>query len=225
MEIKRLMGKEIDLMANYPKAKRNIERRAAEKTNEERKIARQFGRDFFDGDRRYGYGGYSYHERFWEAVIPTFKNFYNLKNESKVLDIGCGKGFMLYDFMRLIKGITVAGIDVSEYAIANAKDEVKPFVKLGDARELPFDDDSFDLVISITTVHNLEREDCKKALQEIERVSSNGKFITVDAYFNDDEKKRMDMWNLTALTYMHTDEWKGFFQEAGYTGDYYWFIP
>ena len=219
------MGKEIDLMANYPKAKRNIEQRAAEKTNEERKIARQFGRDFFDGDRRYGYGGYSYHERFWEGVIPTFKKFYNLKNESKVLDVGCGKGFMLYDFMRLIKGITVAGIDVSEYAIANAKDEVKPFVKLGDARELPFDDDSFDLVISITTVHNLEREGCKKALQEIERVSSNGKFITVDAYFNDDEKKRMDMWNLTALTYMHTDEWKGFFQEAGYTGDYYWFIP
>ncbi|MBT5470097.1 MAG: methyltransferase domain-containing protein [Nitrospina sp.] len=219
------MGKEIDLMANYPKAKRNIERRAAEKTNEERNIARQFGRDFFDGDRRYGYGGYSYHDRFWEGVIPTFKNFYNLKNESKVLDVGCGKGFMLYDFMRLIKGITVAGIDVSEYAIANAKDEVKPFVKLGDARELPFDDDSFDLVISITTVHNLEREDCKKALQEIERVSSNGKFITVDAYFNDDEKKRMDMWNLTALTYMHTDEWNDFFQEAGYTGDYYWFIP
>ena len=219
------MGKEINLMANYPKAKRNLEQRAAEKTDEERSIARQFGKDFFDGDRCYGYGGYSYHSRFWEPVVPTFKEFYNLTGESRVLDVGCGKGFMLYDFMRLIKGITVAGIDVSEYAIANAKDEVKPFVKLGDARELPFDDDSFDLVISITTVHNLEREGCKKALQEIERVSSNGKFITVDAYFNDDEKKRMDMWNLTALTYMHTDEWNDFFQEAGYTGDYYWFIP
>ena len=219
------MEKEIDLMANYPKAKRNLEQRAAEKTDEERSIARQFGKDFFDGDRRYGYGGYSYHSRFWKPVIPMFKEFYNLTGESKILDVGCGKGFMLYDFSRLIPGITLAGIDVSEYAIANTKEEIKPFVKVSDARELPFEDDSFDLVISITTVHNLEREDCKKALQELERVSAGGKFVTVDAYFNDDEKKRMDMWNLTALTYMQTDEWKEFFKEAGYTGDYYWFIP
>ncbi len=219
------MGKEIDLMANYPKAKRNLEQRAAEKTDEERSIARQFGKDFFDGDRCYGYGGYSYHSRFWEPVVPTFKDFYNLTGESRVLDVGCGKGFMLYDFSRLIPGITVAGIDISEYAICNAKDEVKPFVKVGDARELPFEDNSFDLVTSITTVHNLERVDCKKSLQELERVSSRDKFITVDAYFNDDEKKRMDMWNLTALTYMHTDEWKEFLEEAGYTGDYHWFIP
>ena len=219
------MGKEINLMANYPKAKRNLEQRAAEKTDEERSIARQFGKDFFDGDRRYGYGGYSYHSRFWEPVIPTFKEFYNLTAESRVLDVGCGKGFMLYDFAQLIPEIMVAGIDISEYAIANAKEEVKPFVKVGDARELPFENDSFDLVISITTVHNLEREGCKKSLQELERVSSGGKFITVDAYFNDEEKKRMDMWNLTALTYMHTDEWKDFFEEAGYTGDYHWFIP
>jgi ubiquinone/menaquinone biosynthesis C-methylase UbiE len=132
---------------------------------------------------------------------------------------------MLYDFSRLIPGITVAGIDISEYATNNAKDEVKPFVKVGDARELPFEDNSFDLVTSITTVHNLERADCKKSLQELERVSSRDKFITVDAYFNDFEKKRMDMWNLTALTYMHTDEWKEFLEEAGYTGDYHWFIP
>ncbi len=219
------MGKEIDLMANYPKAKRNLEQRASEKTDEERSIAREFGKDFFDGDRCYGYGGYSYHSRFWEPVVPTFKEFYNLTGESRVLDVGCGKGFMLYDFSRLIPGITVAGIDISEYAICNAKDEVKPFVKVGDARELPFEDNSFDLVTSITTVHNLERADCKKSLQELERVSSCGKFITVDAYFNDDEKRRMDMWNLTALTYMHTDEWKEFFEEAGYTGDYHWFIP
>ena len=219
------MGKEIDLMTNYPKAKRNLEKRAAEKTDEERSIARQFGKDFFDGDRRYGYGGYSYHSRFWEPVISTFKEFYNLTAESRVLDVGCGKGFMLYDFARLIPEIMVAGIDISEYAIANAKEEIKPFIKVGDARELPFENDSFDLVISITTVHNLEREGCKKSLQELERVSSGGKFITVDAYFNDEEKKRMDMWNLTALTYMHTDEWKDFFEEAGYTGGYHWFIP
>ena len=219
------MGKEIDLLENYPKAKRNLEKRAAEKTDEERGIARKFGKDFFDGDRRYGYGGYSYNSRFWEPVVPTFKEFYNLTGQSKILDVGCGKGFMLYDFKRFIPGITVAGIDISEYAIENAKKEVKQFLKVGDARELPFEDNSFDLVVSITTIHNLEREDCKKALRELERVSANSKFITVDAYFNDEEKKRMDMWNLTALTYMHAEEWKEFFKEAGYTGDYYWFIP
>jgi len=132
---------------------------------------------------------------------------------------------MLYDFMQLIPGITVAGIDISEYAISNAKEEVKPFLQVANAKELPFEDNSFDLVISVTTIHNLLRDDCILGLKEIERVSRKHSFITVDAYHTEEEKKRMDMWNLTALTYMHVDEWKAFFAEAGYTGDYYWFIP
>lgn len=219
------MGKEINLMVNYPKTKRNVEERSSEKTEEDRRIARLFGKEYFDGDRKYGYGGYSYHPRFWQPVVPTFQEYYKVTPQSKILDVGCGKGFMLYDFMQLIPGITVAGVDISEYAIENAKEEVKPFLKVADARDLPFEDKSFDLVISITTVHNLDREGCKRALQEIERVSRKDKFITVDAYRNEEEKKRMDKWNLTALTYMHIDEWKKFFDEVGYTGDYYWFIP
>lgn len=219
------MGSEIDLLVNYPKSKRDLEGRQAGKTEEDRRIGRIFGKDYFDGDRKYGYGGFSYHPRFWEPVIKTFQDYYSLTSESKILDVGCAKGFMLYDFTRLIPGIKVAGIDISEYAIKNIKEEMNPFIKVGDARELPFEDKSFDLVISINTIHNLKRDDCKKALREIERVSSNGKFVTVDAYRNEEEKKHMDMWNLTALTYMSTDEWKKFFIEAGYTGDYYWFIP
>lgn len=219
------MGKEINLMKNYPRSKRDLEQRAQERTEEDKRIARRFGKEFFDGERRYGYGGYQYHERFWSPVIPTFQEYYELNAESRVLDVGCGKGFMLYEFTKMIPGIKVQGVDISTYAIANAKEEVKPYLRVGDARELPFEDDSFDLVVSITTLHNLDREGCKKALQEIERVSRGGKFITVDAYRNEEEKKRMDMWNLTALTYMHVDEWKRFFDEAGYTGDYYWFIP
>ena len=219
------MGLEIDLMGNYPKPKRNLEKRVGEKSEEDRRIARVFGKEFFDGDRRYGYGGYSYHPRFWGQTVKDFQRYYGLTSQSKILDVGCAKGFMLYDFLRIIPGITVAGIDCSEYAIANAKEEVKPFIKIGNAKDLPFDDNSFDMVISITTVHNLEREDCKMSLQEIERVSRKDKFITVDAYRNEWEKKRMDMWNLTALTYMHVDEWKKFFHDAGYSGDYYWFIP
>ena len=219
------MGQEVNLMENYPQSKRNLEERAAQRTAEDRAIARRFDQTFFDGDRRYGYGGFNYHPRFWEPVVPTFIKHYGLTSTSKVLDVGCAKGFMLYDFQRLIPGITVAGIDISEYAIANAKEEVKPFVQVADARDLPFEDKSFDLVISVTTLHNLPRQDCKRSLQELERVSRKGKFITVDAYRSEEEKKRMDMWNLTALTYMHVDEWQNFFKEAGYTGDYYWFIP
>jgi SAM-dependent methyltransferase len=219
------MGQEIDLMRNYPVSKRNLEKRAASRSEEDRQIARLFGKEFFDGDRKYGYGGYNYNPRFWQPIVPDFQKYYSLTAESSILDVGCGKGFMLYDFMQLIPGITVAGIDISQYAISNAMEEVKPFVQVGNAKELPFEDNSFDLVISITTLHNLERNDCRNALLELERVSSNNKFITVDAYHNDEEKRRMDMWNLTALTYMSTQDWKIFFDDSHYTGDYFWFIP
>lgn len=219
------MQQEIDLMANYPRTKRDLEGRAANRTEEDRVIARRFGKEFFDGDRKTGYGGFSYHPRFWQPVIPDFQNFYGLDKSSRILDVGCAKGFMLYDFTQLIPGITIAGIDISEYAINHAKEEIRPWVRVGDARALPYEDNSFDLVISITTVHNLDRDDCRLALREIERVSRKDKFITVDAYRTLLEKQHMDMWNLTALTYMSTAEWKGFFTASGYTGDYYWFIP
>lgn len=219
------MGQELNLMANYPQSKRDLTGRANERTEEDRQTARRFDEQFFDGDRRHGYGGFQYNSRFWQPVVSTFRERYNLTPESKILDVGCAKGFMLYDFMQLIPGISVSGIDISEYAIAHAKEEVKKCVQVADARELPFEDDSFDLALSITTLHNLNREDCKKGLQELERVSRGGKFVTMDAYRNDEEKERMGMWNLTALTYMHVDEWRKFFKEAGYTGDYYWFIP
>ncbi len=219
------MGIEIDLLVNYPKTKRNVKERGAEKTEEDRAIARQFGKEFFDGDRKHGYGGFNYFSRFWQPVIPTFQKHFGLTFESRVLDVGCAKGFMLHDMAELIPGIYVRGIDISEYAIANAIEDMKPFVQVADARKLPFHDKSFDVVISINTVHNLDRVDCAQALREIERVSRGKNFITVDAYRNNEEKLLMEAWNLTAKTMMHVDEWKKFFDEVGYTGDYYWFIP
>jgi len=219
------MGKEIDLMENYPKSKRDLTKRLEEKTPEDRALARKFGKEFFDGDRSHGYGGFSYNSRFWEPVIPTFKEYYNLDENSKILDIGCAKGFMLHDFQRVIPGIEVQGIDVSTYAIENAKEEVKDKLQVANALKLPFEDNTFDLVISVTTLHNLEKEDMKQALSEIMRVTKKDAFITLDAYQNEEEKKRMEAWNLTALTMMHTEEWKEFFKECNYQGDYYWFIP
>ncbi len=219
------MGREIDLLANYPRAKRNVAERGQTKTEQDREIARQFGKEFFDGERRHGYGGFNYLPRFWQPVVPTFQNHFCLTPESSVLDVGCAKGFMLYDFVQLIPGIKVTGVDISSYAIQNAIEPVKKHVCVGDARKLPYKDKSFDLVISINTVHNLEKEELAKALQEIERVSKGKSFITVDAYRNEEEKELMYAWNLTAKTIMHVDEWKKFFREVGYTGDYYWFIP
>lgn len=220
-----MIGKEIDLMRNYPKTKRDLNARQEEKTDEDRRIAREFGKDFFDGDRKVGYGGFNYFPRFWQPVIPDFQAHFGLTAESSVLDVGCAKGFMLHDMRELIPGITVAGLDISEYAIANAKEEIKPFLTVGNALELPYEDNSFDVVFSITTVHNLERDGVAKALQEIERVSRKGSFIVVDAYHNEEERQRLEAWVLTAKTMMHVDEWKAFFKEVGYTGDYYWFIP
>ncbi|MDE0783342.1 MAG: class I SAM-dependent methyltransferase [Planktomarina sp.] len=219
------MGQEIDLLENYPRTKRNVEERGATKTEDVRRVARQFGKEFFDGDRQYGYGGFKYFPRFWQPVIPTLQKHFGLTGRSSLLDVGCAKGFMLHDLVELIPDITVSGVDVSDYAIAHAMDDIKSKVQVADARDLPFADNSFDVAIAINTIHNLDRDDCAQALREIERVSRKGSFITVDAYRNDDEKERMFAWNLTAKTIMSVDDWVSFFEEVGYTGDYFWFVP
>jgi len=218
------MGKEINLLDQYPRSKRPIDERGDKVTDEHRRVARQFGKDYFDGSRLHGYGGYNYHPRFWQQTVKRFRDYYNLAEGSSVLDIGSGKGFMLHDFKELMPKINVEGIDISEYGIENAIETMKPFLRIGNATELPFEDNSFDLIISINTVHNLAPDDCKKALSEIQRVSRKNAFITVDAWRNDGEKERFLKWNLTALSYMHVDDWKQLFKEAGYDGDYYWFI-
>ena len=219
------LGKENDILINYPKAKRDLNARLESKSEESRKIGRKFGFDYFDGDRNHGYGGFSYNPKFWQPVIPTIVENYKIGSSSNVLDVGCAKGFFLYDLKLAFPGINITGVDISDYAVENSIPEIKPYLQVGNATKLPFEDDCFDFVISINTIHNLNLQDCATALQEIERVTKGNSFITVDAYRNDEEKARMQAWNLTALTMMSVDEWKQFFLEVGYTGDYYWFIP
>ena len=216
---------EINLLEKYPKSKRNIEKRNLEKNDEVRNIARKFGKEFFDGDRKYGYGGFSYNPKYWSEVVATFKDYWKIKPGDKILDVGCAKGFMLVDLLNAIPAMRVRGIDISEYAILNSHEDVRHLLEVGNAQELPFKDNSFDCVISINTVHNLEKDECANALREIQRVTKNGAFVTVDAYRSPEEKERMLAWNLTARTIMSVDDWVSFFEEAGYEGDYFWFIP
>lgn len=216
---------EVNLLDRYPRSNRPIEERGRLVTDSHRQIARQFGREYFDGDRLYGYGGYSYHPRFWQPTVQRFREYYGLDSTARILDVGCAKGFMLHDFQELMPGVTVAGIDISTYAIANAVETVRPYVSVGNAKHLPFADGSFDLVISINTIHNLPLADCKRSLREIQRVTRRHAFVTVDAWRTEVERERLLKWNLTALTYMHVDDWISVFAEVGYTGDYHWFIP
>lgn len=219
------MGKEIDLLIKYPKAKRDLSKRLESKTEEVRSVARKFDKEFFDGERKFGYGGFSYNPIYWSEVVKDFRDYYHLNEGSKILDVGCAKGFMLYDFYKLNLNLDLYGIDISQYAIDNCVPEVKNKLQVANAIKLPFEDNFFDLVISINTIHNLDKVECATALKEISRVSKKNAFLTVDAYRNNEEKQRMDAWNLTAKTIMSVDDWIKFFEKNQYKGDYFWFIP
>lgn len=219
------MGIKIDLLRRYPKSVRNLSARVEQKTDEVRAIARKFDREFFDGDRKFGYGGFSYDEKYWSQTVKDIVDYYKLQDGARILDIGCAKGFMLHDLKILNPSFEVAGIDISDYAIRNSIPSVSKYLKVGNAMNLPFADDSFDLVISINTIHNLDREDCGLALREIQRVAKTNSFITVDAYSDPEEMHRMFAWNLTAKTILSESDWVSFFDKNNYTGDYYWFKP
>lgn len=217
------MRREIDLLARYPKSKRDPAARAAEKTPADVAIARQFGMNFFDGERRHGYGGYTYSRERWRGVIEDILREYG--PFGSILDVGCAKGHMLWELKQAMPRVEVEGVDISEYAIESGQPEIKDCLTIGNAAQLRYPTNSFDLVISINTVHNLGRKDCIKALQEIMRVTRRDAYVTVDSYRNEEERKRMHDWNLTAKTILHADEWLDLFEEAGYTGDYGFWVP
>ena len=182
-------------------------------------LAIKFDYDYWDGSRDTGYGGYKYDGR-WRKVADAMVAAYDLKPGMRVLDVGSGKGFLLHDFMEAVPGLEVAGIDISKYAIEHTMDDVKPFVQVANANKLPFPDKYFDLVVSITTLHNLYNYDLHAALKEIERVSRGGKYICVETYRNEREKVNLMYWQLTCRAFATPEEWAFIFKQAGYTGDY-----
>jgi SAM-dependent methyltransferase len=215
---------EINLLDRLPGTKRDPKARASQKTIADRLIAKQFDREFFDGDRRHGYGGYRYDGR-WLPVAHRFVEHYQLGSDASILDIGCAKGFLMHDFSTVLPSATIRGLDVSRYAKEHAHGAMGGFIDIGSAENLPYPSNSFDLVISINSIHNLPLDKCKRALREIERVSRAHKFISVDAWRTEEERQRLLDWILTAETYMHVDDWHRLFEEVGYTGDVWWFIP
>lgn len=219
-----VIGREINLLDRLPTTKRDPKARALAKTAEDRAIAKRFDRDFFDGERRHGYGGYRYDGR-WLPVAQRFVDYYQLPPGARILDVGAAKGFLLHDFLQILPQATVRGIDVSAYARENAHGGTGEFIDLGSGDALPYPDKSFDFVVSINSIHNLPPDRIRVALAEIERVSRGASYITVDAWRTDEEHQRLLDWILTAESYFHVDDWVKLFAEVGYTGDYWWFIP
>lgn len=212
---------EINFLEQYQKAttrdyvQRVVEHDKAESAH----VAKQWGYDYWDGDRRYGYGGYSYDGR-WLPIARDIVAHYGLKPGDKILDIGCGKAFLLFEFTQAMPGVEVAGIDISEYGIEHAKEEVRPFLKVGSAAHLPWEDNTFDFVYSINTFHNLEVDELKAAVQEMERVGKDKKWLCLESYRNESEKANLLYWQLTCASFYNTKEWVWLYKEWGYTGDY-----
>lgn len=216
------MGRRVDLLRSLPKVTRDLAGRRADKSPEVVAVARQYGRDYFDGDRRHGYGGYHYDGR-WRPVARQMLDYYFFMIDGRwpprVLDVGAAKGFLVSDLVRA--GADAYGIDVSRYAVVEAPHgEAVGRLHLGTAASLPFPDGSFDLVVSINTLHNLTRPDVVTALGEITRVGRGVAYVVVDAWETEEERRRAEDWIVTAQFYTSVDGWLELFAEAGYEGDY-----
>jgi SAM-dependent methyltransferase len=191
----------------YPKAK------AAE-------LAKKWGYDYWDGDRRICYGGYKYIPGRWAPVAKAMAEHYGLKAGDRVLDVGCGKGFQLVELQKAVPGLIVHGLDISEYAIENAHESVKDSLVLGSATDLPFPDDYFDYVFSINTLHNLFNFELFDALGEIGRVGKKNKYICVESYRNEFEKANLLYWQVTCRAFLSENEWRWLFDKSSYLGDF-----
>lgn len=182
-------------------------------------VACQYGYDYWDGERKYGYGGYHYDGR-WKPMAEAIAAHYDLRPGQSVADIGCGKGFLLYELSQVVPSLKLWGIDISSYAIEHAKPEIKPYLSVRWADCLPFDSRSIDLVLSINVLHNLPLHDCYRAIQEIVRVGRKHAYIVVDSYRTEREKANLLAWQLT-LRALHTPaEWEWLFGKAWYQGDW-----
>ncbi len=204
----------------HTKTKRNyLERMVNDKVHCMKK-GKEFEYDYWDGDRKYGFGGYKYIPDRWKPVAQKMIDEYKLTNNSSVLDVGCGKAYLLYEMKKILPNLEISGFDISKYGIENAKPEIKKYLFRHDAKDkFPFKDKSFDLVISVSSLHNLMLGDLESSILEVERVGKKS-YIMVEGYRNEQELFNLQCWALTGACFLHVDEWKWIFQKCKYSGDY-----
>ena len=209
--------KRINLLSSFPKSKRNLKERNV--NNKSIQLALKYSKEYFDGNRSQGYGGYYYDGR-WVKVARKIIKLFKLKNNSKFLDVGCAKGFLMHDLKVILPRIKIYGIDVSKYAKENSIMNIRKNIKIMNCKNIKYKTNSFDGLVAINVVHNLNLDQCKKSIKEIQRVSNGKAFIQVDAYRDEFELKILKKWILTAKTYLKPNEWIDLFEECGYTGYY-----
>ena len=215
------MGKLVNFVTSLHKAtkRKYIDRMVDDKVNCMLK-AKQYEYDYWDGDRRYGYGGYKYIPGRWKPVAEQLINNYNLNDESSILDIGCGKGYLLYELKLLLPGLKINGFDISDHGISNAKEEIKKYIFKHKAQDpYPFQDNEFDLVISLGCFHNLRIFELQNAIKEMERVGKQG-YLMLESYRNEQELFNVQCWALTCESFFDTEEWIWIYNHFGYTGDF-----
>jgi SAM-dependent methyltransferase len=213
---------EINLLRHYPRAKRKMGKpRSLDPAN--REAALKFGAEYFDGSREQGYGGYRYDGR-WVPIARDIVEHFGLEPGDRVIDVGCAKGFLVKDLMAVCPGLQVYGLDISEYALTHCEPEAAGRLVRGTADQLPFASESFQVVLCVNVIHNLERERCVAALGEVERLAPGRGYVRVDAYQTEAERQVFLGWVLTAVTFLRPNEWRALMAEAGYTGDYSWTI-
>lgn len=213
-----------NLLGHPEKLTRDITVRKGDR-NLNKELALRFGKEYFDGDRSQGYGGYTYDGR-WVPVAERLMSRYNLKPDSSVLDVGCAKGYLLQDLKDLYPTLDLKGIDISAYAKSCARADIQKLIDLGSCDKLPYDDNTFDCAVAINVIHNLDKNGCKAAIRELQRVTKNTSniFVQVDAYNNLTEKTIFEDWVLTAKTYLMPEEWMNLFSELDFQGDFFWTV-
>jgi ubiquinone/menaquinone biosynthesis C-methylase UbiE len=217
----RIKNKQINFWKYYPAINRkNISSLRVKVSNKLRKKLQKFPKEYFDGKRAHGYGGYYYNPKFFRKIVKAMIRHYQLNNKSKILDIGCAKGFMMYEFKKALPACKVRGIDISSYCKIHAVKKIKRYIKIGSCEKLPYPDKYFDFVVSISTIHNVTKNGIKKSLKEILRVAKKNAFIRIKAYKNLKEKKKINDWNIVAKSNLSQIEWLKIFKKTNYKYDY-----
>ena len=217
----KIKNKYINFWKYYPISNRkNISQLRVKVSNKLRKKLQKFPKEYFDGKREHGYGGYYYNPKFFRKIVKAMIKYYKLDDTSKILDIGCAKGFMMYEFKKALPGCEVRGIDISRYCKLHAIKKIKKYIKLGTCEKLPYKNKQFDFVVSISTIHNVNKHGIERSLKEIMRVSKKNSFIRIKAYNNLKEKKKIDDWNIVAKSNLSKKNWIKIFKKTGYSGDY-----